>query len=183
MHNKAAPVTLKPVMNSAEKTARQALFSVAHKDYEKVLNSYASFKVSDKARGEDLVQDTFVKTWSYLARGGKIHVMKSFLYHILNNLIIDEYRKSKTSSLDILLEKGFEPSFDHSQSMFDYLDGKAALLLIARLPLTYQKAMRMRYVQDLSLQEMSLITGQSKNTLSVQLHRGTQKLTDLYVRV
>ena len=64
--------------------------------------------------------------------------------------------------------------------MLDCLDGKAALLLIQRLPLTYRKAMRMRYVQDLTLKEMSLVTGQSKNTLAVQLHRGTQKLKVLY---
>ncbi len=107
-------------------------------------------------------------------------MMRSFLYHVLNNLIVDEYRKRKTSSLDVLLEKGYEPSFDNSKSLFDRLDGKAALLLIQRLPLTYQKTMRMRYVQDLSLKEMSLVTGQPKNTLAVQLHRGTQKLKVLY---
>ncbi len=168
------------MMTPTQKTKRQAVLSLAHHDFDKVLNSYAFFKVSDKAIGEDLVQDTFVKTWSYLARGGKIHVMKSFLYHVLNNLIVDEYRKRKTSSLDVLLEKGYEPSFDNRERLFDYLDGKAALLLIQRLPLTYQKAMRMRYVQDLSLREMSLVTGQSKNTIAVQLHRGTQKLKLLY---
>ena len=168
------------MMTPTQKTAQQAVLSVAHHDFEKVLNSYASFKVSDKAMGEDLVQDTFVKTWSYLARGGKIHVMKSFLYHVLNNLIVDEYRKRQTTSLDVLLEKGYEPGFDNSQSLFDCLDGKAALLLIQRLPLTYQKAMRMRYVQDLTLKEMSQVTGQSRNTLAVQLHRGTQKLKLLY---
>ena len=168
------------MMTSAQKTAQRAVHSVAHADFEKVLNSYAAYKVSDKAMGEDLVQDTFVKTWSYLARGGKIHVMKSFLYHILNNIIIDEYRKRKSTSLDVLLEKGFEPSIDNRERLVDLLDGKAALLLIARLPLTYQKAMRMRYVQDLSLAEMSLVTGQSKNALSVQLHRGTERLKVMY---
>ena len=60
------------------------------------------------------------------------------------------------------------------------LDGKAALLLIARLPISYQKVMRMKYVQDLSLKEMSLITGQTKNALAVQLHRGLEKLKIIY---
>ncbi len=167
-------------MTSAQKKARQETLSAAHTDYEKVLKAYAGFKVNDRAMGEDLVQDTFVKTWSYLARGGKIHVMKSFLYHVLNNLIVDEYRKRKSTSLDLMLEKGYEPSIDNRERLFDLLDGKAALLLIARLPLTYQKAMRMRYVQDLSLSEMALVTGQSKNTISVQIHRGTEKLKALY---
>jgi RNA polymerase sigma-70 factor (ECF subfamily) len=128
------------------------------------------------------VQDTFLKTWRYLAREGKIDVMKSFLYHILNNLIVDEYRKRKNASLDVLLEKGYEPSTDNREKMINLLDGKAALLLIARLPEKYRKVMRMRYVQDLSLEEMVLITGESKNTMAVQLHRGLAKLKLLYNR-
>jgi DNA-directed RNA polymerase specialized sigma24 family protein len=38
----------------------------------------------------------------------------------------------------------------------------------------------MKYVQDLSLEEMSELTGKSRNTLAVRLHRGTQKLKALY---
>jgi len=154
---------------------------VAHHDYEKGMNRYSSLKVHNYTLGEDLVQDTFMKTWHYLVKGGKIDVMKAFLYHILNNLIVDEYRKHKTISLDVLLEKGHELSVDSSRRLFNVLDGKAALLLIQRLPATYQKVMRMRYVQDLSLEEMSLITGQTKNTIAVQVHRGLEKLKLLYV--
>lgn len=38
----------------------------------------------------------------------------------------------------------------------------------------------MRYVQDLSLAEMALVTGKSKNTMAVQAHRGLAKLKQLY---
>jgi RNA polymerase sigma-70 factor (ECF subfamily) len=106
--------------------------------------------------------------------------MKAFLYHILNNLIVDEYRKRKTVSLDNLLENGFEPSTVASGRLIDVLDGKAALVLIERLPETYRKVMHMRYVQDLSIEEMSIITGQSKNSIAVQAHRGLEKLKLLY---
>ena len=114
--------------------------------------------------------------------GGKIEVMKAFLYHVLNNLIVDEYRKNKPASLDVLITKGLEPSTDDSKHLLNVLDGKAALLLIQRLPEKYQKVMRMRYVQYLSLKEMSLITGQTKNTIAVQAYRGLEKLKQLYKR-
>ena len=168
------------MMTSKQKTERQAVLTVAHHDFEKSLNSYAYFKIHDHAVSEGLVQDTFMKTWMYLVKGGKVDVMKAFLYHILNNLIVDEYRKHKTTSLDVLLEKGFEPSVDNSESLLNALDGKKAMLLIALLPVAYQKVMRMRYVQDLTLKEMSLITGQTKNTMAVQVHRGLAKLKLLY---
>ena len=168
------------MMTPKQKVRQQAVLTLAHNDYEKGLNAHAFFKVHDHAMGEDLVQDTFMKTWAYLVKGGKIDVMKAFLYHVLNNLIIDEYRKHKTTSLDVLLEKGYEPSVEHSELLFSTLDGKAALLLIQHLPAKYQKAIRMRYVQNLSLKEMSLLTGQSKNAMAVQAHRGLEKLKLLY---
>ncbi len=129
---------------------------------------------------EDLVQNTFLKTWVYLVRGGKIDLMKAFLNHVLNGLIIDEYRKKKPVSLDILLSGGFEPSTDDYKRGADINDGRSALLLIGKLPKKYQKVMRMRYMYDLSLVEMSAITGESKNTMSVQAHRGLEKLKVLY---
>ena len=107
-------------------------------------------------------------------------MMKAFLYHVLNNLIVDEYRKRKTTSLDDLIDKGFEPSENVSERLFDHLDGSAALLLIKRLPKKHQEVMHMRYVQFLSLKEMSLIIGQPRATVAVQAHRGLEKLKELY---
>ncbi len=169
-------------MNNLKEAQLQGQLTTAHGDYQKVLNVHAFFRVPDRSISEDLVQDTFIKTWSYLLRGGKIDVMKSFLYHVLNHLIIDEYRKRKTSSLDELLEKGFEPSSTPSRSLPDLIDGKAAVLLIQRLPEKYRKVMRMRYIQDLSIKEIGLLTSQSANTVAVQLHRGVQKTKQLYNR-
>ncbi|PIR60956.1 MAG: hypothetical protein COU68_01975, partial [Candidatus Pacebacteria bacterium CG10_big_fil_rev_8_21_14_0_10_45_6] len=81
------------------------VLTLAHRDFAKAMNSYSYFKVHNHSTSDDLVQDTFIKTWSYLARGGKIDLMKAFLYHVLNNLIIDEYRKRKNLSLDSLMDK------------------------------------------------------------------------------
>lgn len=173
-------------MNSSQESRQKKILTVAHHDYEhdyeKGLNAHAFFKIHNHATSDDLVQNTFMKTWSYLVKGGKIDIMKAFLYHVLNHLIIDEYRKRKTISLEVLLEKGFEPSIDDSKRFINKLDGKAIIFLIQRLPEKYQKIMHMRYVQLLSIKEISLITGQSKNTIAVQVHRGLEKLRLLYNR-
>lgn len=167
-------------MSQMQAIQQNAILTKAHLDYRAGLNLYAFYKLRDHSLGEGLVQDTFLKTWSYLVKGGKVELMRAFLYHVLNNLIVDEYRKHKATSLDVLFEKGFDPSAERPGRMLNVLGGKAALLLIGRLPDTYQKVMRMRYVQDLSLQEISLITGKSKNTIAVQAHRGLEKLKLLY---
>lgn len=158
----------------------QATLASAHHDFEKGLNAYAFSKVHNHGTSDDLVQDTFIKTWRFLVRKGKIYVMKAFLYHVLNGLVVDEYRKHKAVSLDILIEKGFEPSVDDSEKHMNFMDGKVAMTLIGSLPEKYQKVMNMRYVKMLSLKEMSLITGETKNTVAVQIHRGLEKLKFLY---
>ena len=108
--------------------------------------------------------------------------MKAFLYHVLNNLIVDEYRKRKTTSLEALLETGAEPSMDTRESLFNRIDGKGALELISKLPDRYRKILKMKYIQDLSTKEMALLTGQSTNTVGVQVHRALNKLRMLYAR-
>jgi RNA polymerase sigma-70 factor (ECF subfamily) len=172
------------MMTPKKKLVKYALLSEAYEKHQSGLNLLALFKMRDRELGKDLVQDTFMKTWAYLVRGGNIGLMKSFLYHILNNLIVDEYRKRKykVSSLDALLERGYEPAAENPERQINILDGKAAVLLIQQLPATYQKVMRMRYLKDLSLEEIALITGQSKNTIAVRLHRGLAKLKTLYNR-
>ena len=167
------------VENNAENSSTDT-FKDAYDMYKNILGAHAYYKINDKMVSEDLVQETYLKTWTYLLKGGKIEKMKAFLYHVLNNLIVDQYRKRKETSLDFLLEKGFEPDFDENQSAADILDGQNAFTLIEKLPEPYRDVMKMKYVQDLTLEEMALITGKSRNTLAVRLHRGSEKLKQLY---
>ena len=127
-----------------------------------------------------MVQEAYLKVWVYIRKGGKVENMKAFLYFILNNLIVDQYRKKKESSLDFLLEKGIEFGFDDRERAMDKMDGQSLFLLLEKLKSPYKEVMKMKYVQDLSLEEIALITGKSKNAVGVQLHRGIEKLKILH---
>lgn len=113
-----------------DNSTNSEIFIKAYGDYEKSLLRRSFFKVSDKVLAEDLVQITFLKTWEYLIKTGKIDSMKAFLFHVLNNLIIDEYRKQKPVSLDVLTEAGFQIAVDDSERLFNTIDGKTAVKLI-----------------------------------------------------
>jgi len=170
----------KLLMTSEQEALQQRLFTAAYNEHKKGLNRHSLFKVNNVALSENLVQDTFLKTWKFMVKGGQVDVMKAFLYHVLNGLIIDEYRKHKVVSLDSLVEKGFEPKEDDSERIFNILDSKRAVLMIALLPKKYQQLMRMKYVENLTLAEMSKATGQSKNTAAVQISRGLVMLKKIY---
>ena len=169
------------VVESVDANLENVDFEELFKTYNEILLSHARRKVSDVEIGEDLVQETYIKTYNYLVNGGKIEKMKTFLYQVLNNLIIDQYRKRKDDSLDFMFEShGFDPSFDETEKIFDKFEGENAFLLIEELPENYKQIMKMRYVEDLSLDEISLITGKTKNTVSVNLNRDLEKLRDAY---
>lgn len=167
-------------MTQEKEIQLQSLLTNAYKTHEKGLRAYSFFKTYNLETSRDLVQTTFMRTWAYLVRGGSVDMMKSFLYHVLNALIVDEYRKRRTTSLDLLLEKGFDRRTDEFERTFDISDGKKALALINALPEKYRAVMYMKYVRLLSVKEISILNGQTKNTVSVQVHRGLAKLKLLY---
>lgn len=161
---------------------QRILLTAGYDDFGVNLKRYARSRTHNLPLTDDLIQDTFLKTWKYLVKGGKIKVMEAFHYHILKALIIDEYRKRQTTSLDGLIEKGFSPGVDTTDQSIDILDGTQAIALIDELPPMYQKVIRLRYIQDLSIAEIALITGKTRNTVAVQIHRGLEKLKVLYTQ-
>lgn len=143
---------------------------------------YCFFKIGDREKAIDLTQDAFMKTWNYLTVGNSIENMRAFLYRTASNLIIDEYRRRKPQfSLETLQEEtGFEPAEGGIESIINTLDGAQAIELIQYLPEPYGEVLLMRFVNELSLAEISAITGQSENTIAVQVHRGIAKLKKLF---
>jgi DNA-directed RNA polymerase specialized sigma24 family protein len=78
-------------------------FLHAFEEYGDALFRHAMVRISDRERAIDLVHDTFTKVWSYVKNGHAVEQYRPFLYKVLNNLIIDEYRKQREQSLDALL--------------------------------------------------------------------------------
>jgi RNA polymerase sigma-70 factor (ECF subfamily) len=158
----------------------EAEFIQAHNDYIEALFRYCHFRVSDRELAKDLVQETFTKTWNYIRGGGEVKSMKSFLYRTLSNLIVDEYRKKKADSLDEMAEDGFDPGFDDTERLVNKLDGEKVVALLGLLADKYREAIFMKYVEEMSLEEISEYTGESRNTITVRIHRGLGKLKELY---
>ncbi|MFA6495117.1 MAG: hypothetical protein WC246_02185 [Candidatus Paceibacterota bacterium] len=59
------------MMTPEEEKDQKTQLTTAHHDYEKGLSLRAFLKVHNRATSQDLVQSTFMKTWAYLAKGGK----------------------------------------------------------------------------------------------------------------
>lgn len=160
-------------------------FLKAFEDYSDALFRHASIRVSDRERAIDIVHDTFTKVWSYARAGHQIDSYRSFLYKVLNNLIIDEYRKRKEVSLDALLsvegvDEGSFPELSEStvEALAATIDGRKAFELLAELPDVYREVIIMRFVDELGPREISDLIEESENVVSVRIHRGLKLLRD-----
>lgn len=175
-------------MSSASNTDNTALgheerFLAAYEEYNNALFRHATLRISDRERAIDIVHDTFTKVWSYVRAGHEIEQFRPFLYKVLNNLIIDEYRKKRESSLDALFEKeGIdEGTFDElSESTIESLaatiDGRKAFELLEKLPDEYREVIILRFVDGLGPKEISVLLEETENIVSVRLHRGLAQL-------
>lgn len=161
-------------------------FLDAFNEYGDALFRHAFIRISDRERAIDIVHDTFTKVWGYVRNGHVIEQYRPFLYKVLNNLIIDEYRKARESSLDALFEKDGvdEGTFDDLttndvESLAATLDGKKAFETLEQLPDVYREVIVLRFVDELGPKEISELIEESENVVSVRLHRGLKQLRDL----
>jgi RNA polymerase sigma-70 factor (ECF subfamily) len=158
-------------------------FLKAFEEYGDALFRHASLRINDREKAIDLVHDAFTKVWSYVRDGYDIESFRPFLYKVLNNLIIDEYRKRKESSLDSILEREGvdEGIFDElTESTVEVLaatiDGKKAFELLNEIPDQYREVIILRFVDELGPKEISELIEESENVISVRLHRGLKLL-------
>lgn len=177
-----------PAAESGGTEARGGLedrFLKAFDEYADALFRHAVYRLSDRERAVELVHDTFTKAWGYLRNGHEIDSYKSFLYKVLNNLIIDEYRRRKETSLDALLaedgvdEGAFaELSSGGIEELTFSMDAKRALELLHELPVVYREVLTLRFVDGLGPKEISELTEESENVVSVRIHRALKLLRE-----
>ncbi len=168
--------------------SRQREFEAAFEQHSDSLFRHASLRLSDRERAIEIVQETFVRAWDYIVRGQKIENYRSFLFRLLNNMIIDEYRKKKSFSLDAMVERAESETFedkllkDESVDIIEtaaiQFDAKRVLLAMEELSPSYKQVLVMRYIDALSPSEIAQILGESENVVSVRLHRAVRKLRD-----
>lgn len=168
------------------KSSDKQAFIKAYDDNVKEINRFVYFKVGNREEANDLTSMIFLKAWHHIQNKTLVEAktLRALLYKIARTSIVDYYRESgnkMTASLDDDDHK--VEVADESQDLSDRLDQAADLEIIRRrLPLLkdeYREVIIMRFINDLSLEEMADITGKTKGNLRVILHRGLQALREL----
>ena len=121
--------------------------------YDKIYR-YCYFKIRDAPLAEDLTQETFLRFFSrntYIGRGEPL----AWLYTIAKNLCVDTYRKKGEQALLAEIE-AVDPGVDALEISIDV---KKA---VNTLPNDLQEILLLRFSSELSMKEISAITGLSR---------------------
>ncbi len=173
----SVPLHPLPVMNiRASSATAMEEFSAAYQEYKDAIFRHCYFHTFDRERAKDLLQETFVKTWEYLAEGNDIDNVRAFLYKVATNLMINAARKKKEQSLEALQDAGFDPASEDDISHRDWIQEQRVMTMLQVIDEPYRSAVTLRYIEGFSPAEIAEITGESANAVSVRINRALKQL-------
>ncbi len=145
-------------------------------EYKSVLLGFIKKRVSDNDDANDILQDVLLKSYQYCSKGKTVINLKSWLYKITTNTIIDYYKKSK-KSIPFEIDQQFEQN-THS------LIGEASEYIKVLLKLLPDKYARPLYMYDLEGIDQKTISKNLNLTLpntKSRIQRGRVKLKERFL--
>lgn len=137
--------------------------------------------VKNRATAEDLTQEIFLKCYEKLPQFKGEASMKTWLYRIASNHCKDYLRSwhyRKISLNNKVAE--FLPSREKQveEAVIAKNEENQLAFAVMTLPINYREVVFLHYYEELTLMEMSTVTGVNINTLKTRLKRAKELLKD-----
>jgi RNA polymerase sigma-70 factor (ECF subfamily) len=156
-------------------------FGTLYQQYLDEIYRFIRYKISDDLVAEDLTEETFIKTWMSLPKiykkNKKIDNFRAWLYRTAKNLTIDYYRKSKpvANIEDNIEAKKRSPEEIINQKIVSEQLTKA----IAKLEQKYKDIIILRFVNQLSHQEVASILEISESNSRILQYRALKVMKEI----
>jgi RNA polymerase sigma-70 factor (ECF subfamily) len=142
--------------------------------------------LGNQYEAEDVAQEAFLRAYLNIQRYDDNRKFSTWLYRITTNLCIDRIRKRKpVCHLDAQLEGSDSLTLYSQIASSSYLPEKEVENMelqesiqqaILMLPEKYRAVIILRYIEELSLEEISGILDMPVGTVKTRLHRGREAL-------
>lgn len=178
--------TVKRLVKEVKKDGDQDAFRELVDLYKDKVYQIAYRMVGNAYEAQDMAQEAFLRAYANIESYDENRKFSTWLFRITTNLCIDRLRKKKPDySLDAEIP-GAEGLDGYSQlSSPDKLPDEQVVTMemqewvqegILKLPPKYRTAIVLRYIEDLSIQEISDILDLPENTVKTHVHRGREAL-------
>lgn len=139
----------------------------------------------DQMLAEDLLMDIVMKAYEKFSTfDPKKGSFTSWIFTIANNHLYSYWRdnaKKKSVSLEKLLEAGFEPSEDDATKILETsIDQASVQKILNRLNPNEKEIIILRYINDLSYEEIAKILNKNEVALRSQLSRALNHFKKFY---
>lgn len=152
------------------------------------LYTFAYHLVYNEDDANDLVQEAYLKAYRFIHRYEPGTNAKAWLYRILKNAFINQYRKKSRQPNQVDLEdyityhdseEGAHTGyFDLRQDMFDAMMGDEVTMAINKLPSDFKIVILLCDIEGFTYEEISKIVDIPIGTVRSRLHRARNMLKE-----
>lgn len=142
------------------------------------LLNFIKARVKDEYEAEDILQEVFIKIFRNIEQLDDEAKVKSWLYKITNNTIIDYYRKRKDSALLIDGVEGVPGNEEENANMNDEMLTCLRLFLY-ELPDKYKEPLEMYEFKGMKHREISKKLNISLSGSKTRIQRAREKLREV----
>jgi len=163
----------------------QDAFVKAYDLYVDQIYRFIYFKVNNQEEAQDITSAVFLKTWNYIQENSlkNYKTLKALIYKIARNTIIDYYRKKSHITITIDDQENKIDLPDTKQDIIKqteiFSDFKILEEKLQFLKDEYREVIILRYIDELSINEIADIVNKSKSNIRVLTHRALKALREL----
>jgi RNA polymerase sigma factor (sigma-70 family) len=170
----------------AEQAAKgdQEAFEQLVYEYREDIFRMVYFRTQSKMDAEDLTQEIFMKAFNNISRLKEHSLFKAWLYRIAVNRVRDHHRRRILTAFFFLSPgKDDEDSMDmhpsNNSTALDYVMKKQfwdnLKVFLAKLGRYEREVFQLKYLDHLSIPEISTVLNKNENTIKTHLYRAVKK--------
>jgi len=155
-------------------------FTVLVDRYKDLVFTLALRMVKNREEAEEVSQDTFIKVYKSLTKFKGDSKFSTWIYKVTYNTCLDSLKKNKRQQNTVAIDEFTEHQVKTIDNALDKIEEQEKQQTIknclALLPSEDSFILTLYYFEELSLDEISKITGLKPNNVKVKLFRSRKKL-------
>ncbi|MCX7736049.1 MAG: sigma-70 family RNA polymerase sigma factor [Candidatus Kapabacteria bacterium] len=169
----------------------KSAFSLLQKKYKPLITSLIRKMIKNEDDVQDLVQETFIKTYNSLDKYQETYPFSSWLFKLASNHCIDFLRKKRLTTISLQFqnsesdeEQEYEIVDNSNMPDSEILSNERTIIIkeaISQLPDNYQLIIHLRHEEELDYQEISERMNIPLGTVKAHLFRA-RKILEIYLK-
>ena len=170
-------------------SGREDGFEELVRRYQRPITGYIFRMLGDYDSALDVSQETFIKVYNSLSKYSSEYKFSTWLYRIAHNAAIDHMRRNpavqqslETESPDGTYELQLESPNPSPEKDRERSEWRVEINNVVKcLPTAYRELILLRHSQDLSYDEIAVVTGLPLGTVKNRLFRAREMMREIFV--